>query len=283
MAVVRRGRLRAGLLEVDLVAAHHREWRSAPSSSSSSSPTSRSRAAWRRPIGSSRASTSSSSSTRRRCACCVRVGVVVALVVSVFVGLAMSSEWLTVQTRAARRLVGDRRSAVRPRLLVLRLQAAVLAPALLASSSGRWSRRSSMPWQAHVALGGLVVQRRPQGQADDDERPAVPSPLRFSAVPRRRPTLELRPSGVAVAHLSAILGLIFAGRRPGLAVPRLEPALLVGRRGRRRRLHRHARASARHPRHVRHRARPGGHAVRQRVASPLALAAVRRRPAGSWS
>jgi uncharacterized membrane protein (UPF0182 family) len=139
----------------------------------------------------------------------VRVaGLSVAIVGGLLVGLGTSSEWLTVQTAlhavpwgADDPLFGHDYSFYVFKLPLWHLVHSVVTGALAAALV--------FAVVAHAALGGIFVQRRTQGDEPHEARDANP----LDALLRRRaaqaPALELRPSGVAIAHVSVLLGLLF--------------------------------------------------------------------------
>ena len=135
-------------------------------------------------------------------------------------------------------------------------------------------------------MGGLIQPQQRPAQASDQPEPAPRGPFGPGGPFARSPGqatvgFVVKPRRQSVAHISVLLGIIFALAGYGLHLQGLGSAVRERRRGRRRRLHRHPRRAARHAPHDGHRLGAGRPAHRQRLlAAALALAAVRHRRLG---
>ena len=204
------------------MAAHHRRLvRRRCSSSSSIANVEVDAAALARPIASSRASTSSSSSTRRSCAVVRarrrrrrrrrrRAG--------------RSRHVVASGSPCRRRCTPSRGgSTTRSSVTTTRSTSSSSPSGTLSTrwSPGRWSPRSSSPSSAHVALGGLFVQRRPSGRrvpttTTANPLDAVPAPpggdgrRRWSCVPAARPSPTSRCSSGSLFVVGAVGSLFRA-------------------------------------------------------------------------
>ena len=132
-----------------------------------------------------------------------KAGLAVALVVSAFVGLGSSSQWLTVQ-KALHAVEWGTQDPLFHHDYSFYVFTLPFWHAVYALVLGALVASLVFAAISHAVLGGLVVQRRPAPAAD--ENGALPPNLRRAV---NVPNFDLEPKPGAIAHLSAILGAVF--------------------------------------------------------------------------